>query len=441
MIPFYRFLEAGLYSLLSFLPFILLAIYPFRRHLRFSPAVSTGLLILICVVQIGLGFMATFTALNPGILSALSTVIYALFYFSFIKDYVGRLAFMLLVMSNTANLVAILSKCLEGLLFGDLALEPYRWSLCVCMLIMHLLITAPLSFYIHKYFTGSIPIQASCWSYLWLIPTTFYVIWYYHLYLASQTSLQVALDIHNSVFLLFMNIGAFVVYHTTVLLLQALQKAQLLTEQNLLLSMHKLQYDNLQQRINEARQAKHDVRHHTHLIREYLQSGKLQELESYLDSYTDSLPDTHSIVYCRHYATNALLGYFVQQARNRGIEMDVFVQLPEKVALPETTLSVVLGNLLENAIDATGGLETGKKVITVRGKANKGAVFFEITNPYQGELRKSKSGTFLSTKATNRGMGLDSVAQLAKAHGGMLELETEGGLFRASILLPEQIGE
>lgn len=437
-IPFYRFLEMGLYSMLNFLPFLILAVYPFRRHLRFSSAVSNILVVLICLVQMGLGFIATFSPLNTGILSAASTVIYAVFFFILLNGGIGRQTFVLLVILNIANLVAVFAKFLEGFLFPDLALESYRWSLCLCMLIVHLVITLPFGFYIHKYYTSNIPIQTPCWAYLWIVPATFFVIWYYYLYGTDQSSLAVALNTYNVLFLLFINVGAFVVYHITILLLQALAQTQLLTEQNHLLNMRKLQYDNLQQRINEARQAKHDVHHHTHLIREYLQGGKLRELEAYLDHYTASLPSPQSLIYCQHYATNALLGYFSQQAKTKGIEMDIFVQLPEQVNLPETTLSVVLGNLLENAIDACSIVAANKRKITVRGKFNQGSVFFEITNPYEGNLRKTKSGSFASTKASNRGLGLESVAALAKSHGGMLELDTHNGVFRASILLTEQ---
>ena len=117
--------------------------------------------------------------------------------------------------------------------------------------------------------------------------------------------------------------------------------------------------------------------------------------------------------------------------------MDIFVQLPELLNLPETTLSVVLGNLLENAMDACGSITSGEKKITVRGKAESGSVFFEITNTFQGELRRNKSGKFLSTKATGHGVGLESVIQLANDTGGMVELDAQNGLFRASVLILE----
>ena len=437
MIPGYRFLEVALYSLLNTIPFVVLAVYPFRRQLRFSVSGTVAAAVLFGVLQIATDLFGAFSQIHSGILTLITTGLWTVFYFSVVKDRFGRLLFVLLVLSNAANLVKVLAKCLEGFLFGSLALEIYRWSFCLCMVMVHVVVTVPLAFFIRRYFTTGIPIQTSRWCYLWLIPGIFYVIWYYHLHSVGSSSLQVALDYRNALFLLFVNLAALLVYHTVVLLLMEQKKATALIRENHLLSVGKLQYDNLQQRINEARQAKHDLRHHTYLIREYLREGKFQELEAYLDNYTAPLQDPQSVTYCQHYVTNTLLGYFVSQAKGQDIETDVFVQLPETIHLPETVLSVVLGNLLENAIDACREA-AGEKKITIRGKADMGAVFFEITNTYSGNLNRSKTGSFLSTKDASRGIGLESVQQIADRFGGMLELDPQGNLFRASVLLPEQ---
>ena len=438
MIPIYRYLEVVLFSLLNFLPFLVLAIYAFRRHLRFSYAATNIILVVMCVMQIGLGFVAAFSTLGSDILSVISTVVYAGFLFFAIKDNVGRVVFVLLALYNVGNLVAVLAKCLEGLFFGNMALETYRWSLSVCMLILHLFITFPVSLYVRKYFNSQTPIHTTCWNYLWVVPATFYLTWYYHLYVSAQDTLVVALDLHNALFLLFINLGAFAVYHISILLLLAQQKAGQLAQNNYLLSLRTIQHENLQQRINEVRQAKHDVHHHIHLIHEYLRSGKLQELNTYLEKYNASLPSAQSIIYCQHYETNSLLGYFMQKAQQYNIEMDIFVQLPEEICLPETTLSVVLGNLVENAIDACKDLPAGEKKITVRGKAENDYVFFDISNNYAGSLKKGKTGEYLSTKAEGRGLGLQSVAQLVNYHNGVFEVNSTDNTFRVSVMLQEQ---
>lgn len=438
MIPVGRLLDVSVYSLLIFVPFLFLGIYPFRRHLRFSFRTTNALVVVICILQIAMGIASTFWGVTAKPLYLIRTCIYAVFYFIMVDTSLGELSFTLLSLSNFGNLVSVCAKCLEHLIFGELALEPYQWSLCLCVFFLQLLISVPLYFYITMQFSRVVHTSHFAWRYLWIVPTVFYVIWYYHLYLVSKSSLDVALNVHSTMYLVVINLGAFLIYHTEVMLIKEKETAQELILKNHLLTMQELQYDNLQNRINEARQARHDIRHHTHLIREYLRSGKFQELENYLDSYTASLPDSSALIYCQHYATNALLGFFSRQAKECGIKMNVFVQLPDTIQIPETVLSVVLGNLLENALEACRQTSDGKKKITVQGKMDMGSVFFSISNTFEGELHRSKSGKILSTKSANRGLGLESVAQLVQSNGGMMEVEAENGTFRVCVLLPEQ---
>lgn len=436
MIPGYRFLEVVLASLLNTVPFLVLAVYPFRRQLRFPVPGTVAAAVLFGLMQIATDLIGTFSQIPAGIPPLITTGLWTAFYFVLVKDWFGRLLFVLLVLSNAANLVKVLAKCLEGFLFGSLALESCRWSFCLCLVMAHVVVTVPLAFFIRRYFIKGIPIQTSRWCYLWLIPGIFYVIWYYHLYFVGN-SLEVALDYRNALFLLFINIAALLVYHTVILLLMEQKKATGLLQENHLLSMGKLQYDNLQQRINEARQARHDLRHHTYLIREYLREGKFQELEAYLDQYSASLPDTQSLAYCQHYEANTLLNYFVQQAKQQGIGVDVFVQFPETMQLPQTTLSVLLGNLMENAITACSSVASGEKKITIRGKSQNGFVFLDVSNPYSGILKKAKTGEYFSTKAGGHGLGLSSVAHLADSHNGILEVDDKNNIFRVSVMLQE----
>lgn len=439
-IPFYRYLEVAGFSLLNLLPFLAIAIYAFRKHLRFSMGVSNLLVVIMMLLQIGIGYIIAFCAVGTETASLVATVIYAGFCILLVKDQPGRIGFILLILSNLGNLVSVCAKYIESLIFGQMALETYRWSLLVCMVIMHLVITVPTSFYVRKYFNSSVPVQTKSWNYIWIIPATFYAIWYQHLYFSGHEGLMVAMDWHQVLFLVVINAGAFVVYHMAILLLFEQQKSAQLEKDNYLMSLRTLQHDNLQQRINEARQAKHDVHHHVHLIQEYLRDGKLAELEKYLEQYAASLPDTQSLVYCQHYETNTLLSYFAQEAKKHYIKMDVFVQFPEFIRLPETTMSTVLGNLLENAIDASKEIPVGERKITVRGKYSGGFVFLEISNRYGGKLKKNGTGGFLSTKANGHGLGLHSVEHLVERYQGVFEVDAKSDTFRVTVMLQEQAG-
>ena len=129
MPPLYRLVEVGIYSLLNFLPLMVLALYPFRHRLRFSKTATVGLVVALSLVQIFLGWQAAFFSTNAGLLSAVSTLLYAAFYFFAVKVKVGKTGFTLLLLSNNASFIVITSKCLEGILFPSLAYESHlRWK-------------------------------------------------------------------------------------------------------------------------------------------------------------------------------------------------------------------------------------------------------------------------------------------------------------------------
>ena len=169
----------------------------------------------------------------------------------------------------------------------------------------------------------------------------------------------------NTLFLFAINIGAILIYYIVTQLILEQDKTLALTEQNHQLSMQAIQYENLQERITEARRAKHDVRHHIALMQEYLNHKDYTALEDYLRQYGKSLPDDTLIRFCANPAANAVLLYFAQQAKNNGIDYIVKTEIPAELGIPETDISVILGNLLENAIEACRA-ETGehKKRVT-----------------------------------------------------------------------------
>ena len=81
MIPVGRLLDVSVYSLLIFVPFLFLGIYPFRRHLRFSFPTTNALVVVICILQIAMGIASTFWGVTAKPLYLIRTCIYAVFYF------------------------------------------------------------------------------------------------------------------------------------------------------------------------------------------------------------------------------------------------------------------------------------------------------------------------------------------------------------------------
>lgn len=436
---YYRILEVVLYSVLSFLPFVLLALYPFRRELRFSKAMTAFLAAMLTVVQIFIGLSAAFYPdANKGVLSFVSTVIYALFYFIAVKAAFGKTLFTLLMLSNISNLVITVSKCAERLIFGKaMAVQSYRWTNSVCIIFVTVLVAVPLFLYFRKYYSDGIAKQAGApsWNYLWLIPTTFYLLWFWHLYGSEKTALEFALEPSSSVFLLCINMGAFLVYHTVILLINEQEQNRMLAVRTHQLEIQNLQYENLNKQIAATRQARHDLHHHIAVMDEYLTKGEYDKLHSYLQDYKKSLPNNSTLFFCKHNTVNILLNYFAQLAQEKQIVFSVSASLPQQIAVPDNVLSALLCNLLENALEACRTVTDRQAQISVRAKTRPDAVFLQVENTYSREPVKDREGRYLSSKRKGLGIGLESVRNIVIQYDGLLEIEPKDGRFRVSVLL------
>lgn len=433
-----RITEIIVYSILNFCPYIILAVYPFRNHLRHSKKIATVQIILVTFIQIGLGIVAAFFTGNwKGLLSMASTVIYACFYFWVIRANFGKMVFTLLMLSNISNFVVISSKCIEGIIFPELAHQSYRWSFSVVMLAEQVLMLVPLFIYIKKAYTPAVEkdFDGYMWYYLWLIPATFYLIGYYNIYYRVKSSLEIALQPGNTVILLLINLGAFLIYCMVIRLVNEHAKKLELENNNHALAMQALQYENLQERITEARRAKHDMRHHIAMMTNYINSNDYEKLKDYLHAYIHTLPEDSSIVLCEHYSLNMLILYYAQLSKNSNIDFAVRVNIPKEISVPDNDISVLLGNLLENAIDACMGQKSDDRRIVFCARIKNGCLLFTIDNTYEIEPKKNKDGIYLSSKHTGTGLGIESAKAIVRRYHGIFRTEQKNKKFYISVML------
>ena len=438
MPPVYRIVEIVVYSLLNFLPFLALALYPFRHSLRFSKGITMALIGLLTVIQVLLG---AWVGLAPGnhaaAASAVSTALYAAFYFLAVKKHFGKTLFTLLMISNLANLAVISAKCFEGLLFPALATQSYRWSFSLMLLAVEIVLAVPVFLYMRSIFTPAVEREPSGfeWRYLWLIPTTFYLMWYFAFYgVASRSALEIALRPKNTLFLFIINVGAILIYYVVTRLILEQNKTLELKEKNHQLTMQAMQYENLQEKITDARRAKHDVRHHITLMQEYLASGELDALREYLSSYNDSLPDDSLVRFCENTAANAVLLYFAQQAKDNDIDYIVKADIPSDIFVSDTDLSVLFGNLIENALDACREETSDDRKIVICAKRTGNSLCITVDNSFTGTLRRTADGELVSTKHRGLGLGTQSVKSIAEHYAGICRFEAKDGMFYASVM-------
>ncbi len=434
----FRAVEITVYSLLRILPYLLLMLYIFKRHFRFPKWITATAAVLTVALRCLCGYLGyldadRLTSPNPGILILVVLCILL------IKDHWGKTLFSMLMLANTSSFAVTAAKYLEGLLFGDVALQLHRWTNALTLLAVEAAVLIPLFFYIKHIYMQAVhqTISKKTWRLLWLVPFTFYTVWFRNSFYASENHELLSLELKYVFFSLLVNGGGMLIYTLVVHLINERVANDRLREKEVQMMIKQKQFETLQERIEEARTARHDLRQHLHMISALLNDKKYAELEAYVNRYHRSVSDTNAITYCDHYGINALLQYFAGLAAEHGIAFTASIQVPADINIPDDVLAVLVGNLLENAAEAC--MTEQKPVITIRGKKEGNALFFMFINTFTGKIKKAPNGLYLSTKHEGRGIGLRSVRSIVDDYHGMLDIKQENGLFTVSVLLKEPV--
>ncbi len=434
-----KYLEVCVYGLLN-LSYLILAILPFWDRLRFSKRTTYLFIGGFGLVQIFFSMWAGLWVNESyrGLISGVALLVYLVFFTIIIKAHIGKKLFMLIMLMNISSFINIAGKYFESLLFGDVAWErTYAISYSLCVFALQLIILIPVALSIYKLFKSAIENEMvrSAWKYLWLIPTTFYFVWFFHVYSLHHSPSEFAMSGEHVLFLFIVDLGAYFVYYTALRFIKELGKNVTLEENNYHLAMQQLQYENLNERILEARHAKHDIRHHITIMSSYLASKEYDKLEKYLNSYKKSLPDDSSISLCENQSINALLVYFAGLSKDADIDFKILAKIPAKIDIEENDVCVVLGNLLENALHAAYVYQGDDKEISVAIDYNGGCMLIAVDNTFNGKLKKTLDGGLLTTKKDGTGVGLESVKNIAKNYSGIFSYEVKGNKFCVSVML------
>lgn len=219
----------------------------------------------------------------------------------------------------------------------------------------------------------------------------------------------------------------------------ALQESLHLSETQI--AAQKKQMELLQARIQETSRFRHDIRHHFLAIDGFLKNDDTDGLKEYIRQSITLLPGQAAQVYCDNVAVNALLCYYKEQAERVQIKTTFLIILPKNLPVPDTELCIIIGNLLENAVEACQRMKAKDRFMEVRlSMAGSSILAILVSNSYEGIVQQAGDGTFLSSKGKDRkGIGLSSVLNIAEKYNGVAKTEYGNQVFKVSLLLSQSI--
>lgn len=438
MFSFERTLEILLFAFCNFGPYVMLTFYIFKKHFRYSKITTRFVCILLFFIQFATRYWSALHGINTNIhMSILRLVIFMIGYAILFDQRFGKILFIELIFANMGNFILIAAICLERNLFPDITHSLYCWHTSVVMFLLHLLITLPWAFQVKKYFIPMLDnhMVRKEWNYYWLVPIVFYIIWQYQINSGTKTGLENIQNPYNVVFLFIINFGALLIYYIMLMMDGQLAKNLQLEEQQHYLDLEEVTFQSLQERMEETRRMRHDLKHHIHMVSFYLKEKEYDKLQEYVNAYRDSIPDGEHIRFCENRIINNIVFYFASLAKEQQIDFSVQLAIPDNLQVSDHDISVLLGNLFENALDACMEQEHSKRRIIVKGKGDAHSLLFTIDNTCENELRKNENGELLTTKSYGNGIGVNSAKKIVERYNGFFSADKKGEMFCVSFML------
>jgi len=322
--------------------------------------------------------------------------------------------------------------CVESLVFVFLLSLNFDGDIANLVLILGSLILLLVVMIIERVKATSLgrEIKSKSWAVLMFIPVaSVFISLILGLPLSSFNWVVVAL-----LFLLSINFIAFYLYDALGRYYFEENERQLLVQQN---AAYSRQFELIQQSQQSIRMIRHDMKNHMMTLNSLVANGNRQELFEYMKKINAIIDSETTHVDTGNHYVDSILNYKIEEAIRTGAQVKVEIHIPDKLNIQAFDLNVIIGNLMDNAIEGSRDVEDKK--ITFDMVLDRSMLFIKVQNHFDGHLNKRK-GEFLTTKGNEklRGIGLRSVQSAVANYDGTLDVETKDGLFIVTILLYNQ---
>lgn len=179
---------------------------------------------------------------------------------------------------------------------------------------------------------------------------------------------------------------------------------------------------------------RHDLRHHLFEIEGLAKQGEDEKICTYIDELRRTFVDSKQMVHTGEYETDSLINYLLGNAKNHQIDVTCDIKIPEDIDVSRCKLNVIVGNLLENAIEAAAQADEKRIVLTMQFSA--GILFLQIKNTYNGPVRVEGGHVLGKKSQNNHGIGLRSVQDLVREQNGSLDISVTDQFFVAEGMIP-----
>lgn len=201
-----------------------------------------------------------------------------------------------------------------------------------------------------------------------------------------------------------------------------------------LIQTHYAEVDNM---YRQMRGWRHDYRNHIQTMKAYAANGDMAAIRAYLDALDNDLATVDTVIKTGNPMADAILNSKISLARSKHIAVRADAHIPLRLKISELDLCVILGNLFDNAIEASLALPEGDRVIRVYMDIKGAQLYISFTNLTAVKKQTKLAGRFKTTKGEGHGLGLVRIDGIIERLDGYISRNSEDGAFTTEILLPQ----
>ena len=189
----------------------------------------------------------------------------------------------------------------------------------------------------------------------------------------------------------------------------------------------------------EYRSIRHDMKQHYSSVLNMLEKQNYQTAEEYLKKLVEDNTDHSQICRTENPVVDAIVNTKYSFMKTLGIQCTADIHIPMQLPFDMADMSVLLGNVLDNAIEANND-SVAKKYIKIYMAYDKNILIITVINSYDGTLVRDKTGKILTRKDDQNahGFGLVSIERIVQKYHGSMVIEETAEEFKIKLIMVDE---
>lgn len=233
-----------------------------------------------------------------------------------------------------------------------------------------------------------------------------------------------------SVFTLLICIMLFHLFSNIIDIMDENSKKILLSKQ---VEFYEKQFEIEQEYIDTIRKIKHDTKNHLNTVRNIIDAGEIQQSIAYIDELNNKIDMASKNIQTGNTVLDGILNVKINELNKLNTKVNLDLKIPKHIKLSPISTTIILGNILDNAIQGVSTINNNRFVKILLEYINE-SLFIEVQNNFDGKLKYSNN-IIVSRKNYNHGIGLNNIAEEVYKYDGFFNIEVKNNIFIVNVML------